>query len=126
MIGGKLMNSTSNDNLSKIDEFFFEELVPLAKMLHSENDSGFFLKNPDPTTDTYFLRRQKLTMAPEDFETGRCNSPEDLKRALTNLWLAEGCTELPILVDAIVKLAQSVHHTEEQSSEVSPFIYVMF
>ena len=126
MTGGKYMNSTSNENLSNVDEFFFEVLVPLANKLHSKNDSVFFHKKPDPAKETYFITRKKITMVPEDFEVEGCNLPEDLKKALIGLWIAEGHTELLIMADAIGKLAESVRHTEEQSSEVSPFIYVMF
>lgn len=120
------MNSISDENLSKVDEFFFQVLVPLAKKLHSKNDSVFFNKKPDFTRDTYFIRREKVTMVPGDFEESGCNSPEDLKKALIRLWIAEGHSELAIMADAIVKLAESTHLIEEQSSEVSPFIYVMF
>ena len=126
MTGEKLMNSTSDKNISKADEFFFEVLVPLAKMLHSKNDPIFFHKKPDLAKETYFITRKKVTMAPEDFEVEGCNSPEDLKKALISLWITEGHTALPIMADAIVELAESVHQTEEQNSEVSPFIYVMF
>jgi hypothetical protein len=124
--GEKLMNSINREKTLRVDTFFFEELVPLAKKLHSKNDSIFFQKKPDPITDTYFVRRKKVTMTPENFEFGGCNSPEDLKKSLISLWIAEGYSELPIIADAIVKLAISVHRIEEQSSEVSPFIYVMF
>jgi hypothetical protein len=120
------MNSTSNDNLSNINEFFFEELVPLAKKLHVKYDSVFFLKKPDNSVNTYFVNRIKATMDPGDFETGGCNSPEDLKKALIRLWLDEGYSELSLLAEGIVKLAESFHQAEDQSSEVSPFIYVMF
>ena len=120
------MNSTRNEELTTVDQFFFEVLVPLAKTLREKNAPIFFHKKPDPAKETYFIRRKKVTMTPEDFEVDGCNSPEDLKKALINLWIAEGNMELPIIAEAIVELAGSIHHAEEQSSEVSPFIYVMF
>lgn len=126
MIGGKLMNLTRKEDLSKVDRFFFEILIPLAKELHGKNDSVFFLKKADAAKDTYFRIRKKVTMAPEDFEVTGCNSPEDLKNGLISLWMTEGYTALPIMADAIVELAESAHFSEEESSEVSPFIYVMF
>lgn len=126
MTGGKLMNSTSRKDLLNAKEFFFDVLVPLANKLHHKSDPIFFHKVPEPAKATYFVKRDKLTMTPEDFEAGTCNSPEDLKKALISLWTAEGYSELPIMADAIATLAESARHTEEQSSEVSPFIYVMF
>jgi hypothetical protein len=126
MIGEKPMNSTRNEELTSVDQFFSEVLVPLAKELRGKNAPGFFQRKPDPAKETYFTKRKKVTMIPEDFEVDGCNSPEDLKKVLVNLWIAEGNTELPIIADAIVELAGSIHHAEEQSSEVSPFIYVMF
>lgn len=120
------MNSTRNEELTTVDQFFFEVLVPLAKTLHEKNALNFFHKKPDPAKETYFIRRKKGTMTPEDFEVDGCNSPEDLKKALVRLWSAEGRTELSMMADAIATLAKSIHHAEEQSSEVSPFIYVMF
>lgn len=120
------MNSTRNEEIVTIDQFFVEILVPLAKELRGKNVPVFFHKKPDAAKKTYFIRRKKVAMTPEDFEVDGCNSPADLKKALLHLWSAEGHTELRIMAEAIAKLAESIHHTEEQSSEVSPFIYVMF
>jgi hypothetical protein len=126
MTGGTPMNSTNNENSIQVKKFFFEELVPLAKKLHHKNDPVFFHKKPDSAKDTYFIRRKIITMASKDFEAGGCSSPEDLKEALISLWVAEGHDELQTIAEAIIKLAGSAHYPEEQSSEVSPFIYVMF
>lgn len=120
------MNSTNNEQSMLVEKFFREELVPLANNLHRKNDPIFFNKKPDSAKDTYFMKRKTVIMSPKDFEAGGCSSPEDLKRALIGLWIAEGHTELPTIADAIIKLAGSAHCPEEQSSEVSTFIYVMF
>lgn len=120
------MNSTRKEELTTVDQFFYETLVPLAKTLRKKDALVFFHKRPDPAKETYFIKRKKTSMTPDDFEVDGCKSPDDLKKALVRLWMAEGHTELPIIADSIVKLAESIHHTEEQSCEVSPFIYVMF
>lgn len=120
------MNSTSNNGYLKAEEFFRDVLQPLAKKLHNTKVPLFFQKKPDNAKETYFVKREKVTMAPVDFEAVACNSPDDLKEALISLWISEGQTELPMMAVAIAKLSESVHYAEEQSSEVSPFIYVMF
>ena len=126
MTGEKPMNSTNKEYSIQVEEFFLEVLVPLAKKLHSNKTPIFFRKKPDPAIDTYFMKRKKTTVTPEDFETGGCNSPEGLKKALVSLWTAEGHAELLTIADEITKLAGSAHYPDEQSSDVSPFIYVMF
>jgi hypothetical protein len=126
MIGEKPMNLTSDKDTSKAEEFFFEVLVPLAKALHSDNDSFYFHKKPDSFKDTYFVKRSKRSMEPDDFDLGDLNSSEDLKKALLGMWLADGHAELTIMAEALSKLSENSHHKEDQSSDVSPFIYVMF
>ena len=121
------MNSTKKEYLVQVEQFFCEKLVPLAKKLHSDDESIFFQKKPDSAQETYFIKRKAVTMTPEDFERGGCKSSEDLAAALASLWKTEGYIELSALADAIVDLSDSVRQTEEeQGSEVSPFIYVMF
>ena len=126
MTGEQPMNSINKKETLIFDQFYLEEIKPLAKQLHSKNESVFFLKKPGLAKETYFNRRKITTMTSEDFDAGSCNSPESLKIALIKLWVDEGNNELLNLPDAIVKLAESAHRTNEQSSEVSPFIYVMF
>jgi heme oxygenase len=120
------MNLTKNAKVTELEDNFWQNLVSLASDLHRINDPLFFLKKPDPSKETYWKHRENLSMKPLDFERGGARSAEELKNALAGLWSAEGNLALTVLADGIGEIAESAHVSEEQSSEVSPFIYVMF
>ena len=120
------MNLTDHLETTGAEQFFFEVLEPLAKKLHRDKKPIYFHKGPHPVNNTYFVRRSKVSMDPSDFETGGCSSSEDIKKALVDLWGAEGNNDLSIMADAIVQLAELTHQSVEQTDEVSPFMYVMF
>ncbi len=65
-------------------------------------------------------------MDPASFEVAGCNSFDSFEKALTDMWTSQGSPELAALAPTLSKLAKSIYLVEEQSEEVSPFIYVMF
>ena len=110
---------------SSVMKFFFKELMPLAEQLRGEGKAFFPLKG-DPGAETYYIRRDKTTIAPEDFEVVGCDAVEGFQDALVDLWTSQGYPQLTALAPTLSRLARSLYRVEEQSEEVSPFIYVMF
>lgn len=126
MTGEESTNSIKPMNSNQeISNFFYEELMPLASKLQEEGKSFFSVK-PDSNARTYYVRRAKTTMQPEDFEAAGCNSVDDLKEALVGMWVAQGNPELVVLAGTLSRLAKSLRFAKKQDDEVSPFIYVMF
>lgn len=99
--------------------------MPLAEKLRSEGQAFFPVKG-DPNATTYYIKRDKTTMAPEDFEVVGCDAVESFREALIDLWRSQGHPQLTGLAPGLSRLAESLHQVEEQNEEVSPFIYVMF
>jgi hypothetical protein len=105
--------------------FFREVLVPAALR---ERDSGreFFALRPDAESESYYVEPTKSAMRPEDFELRACESVEEFVRALAALWASEGGVELAAMAPRLAALAAEVREDEEQTDDVSPFMYVMF
>ncbi|MBL7124598.1 MAG: hypothetical protein ISS51_00680 [Dehalococcoidales bacterium] len=120
------MNSTRDDDtLLEVTRFFFEELMPLAKKLQDEG-KAFFSVKPNPNAQTYYKKREKTIMHPESFEVVGCDSFDSFEEALIDMWTSQGYSELTKLAPTLLKLAKSLYFVEEQSEDISPFIYVMF
>lgn len=115
------MNSTS----ATVKRIFFKELMPLADKLRSDN-RRFFLTSAEPNVGTYYRQREKTTVNAQALEVAGCDSVDNLEKALTEMWTAQGYPELVALAPALSKLAKSLYLTEKQEEDVSPFIYVMF
>lgn len=106
-------------------DFFREVLVPAAR---SEREAGreFFALRPDAEAESYFAEPAKGSMRPEDFELRACESVEDFVRELAALWASEGREGLAAMAPRLAALAAGVREDEEQTDDVSPFMYVMF
>ena len=115
----------SDRTSSSVRKFFLKELIPLAEQLRGEGKAFFPVKG-DPGATTYYIQRDKTTMTPEDFEVVGCDAVEGFEEALIDLWRSQGYPQLTALAPTLSRLARSLYHVEEQTEEVSPFIYVMF
>jgi hypothetical protein len=105
--------------------FFREVLVPVAL---GERESGreFFALRPEGEAESYYVEPTRREMRPEDFELRAADSVEDFVRELAALWSSEGREELAAMAPRLAALASDVREDEEQSGDVSPFMYVMF
>jgi hypothetical protein len=76
---------------------------------------------PDPEDDSYYVapRRGK----PEFIEL---EDAADCEKALRDLWEGQKIPELAALAGPILELARQVEIREEESGEISPFVYVMY
>lgn len=109
----------------KAADFFNEVLVPVAL---SERASGreFFALRPDVEAESYYVEPTKRAMKPEDFELRASESIEEFVRELATLWSSEGREELAAMAPRLASLASELREDEQQSDDVSPFMYVMF
>lgn len=117
------MNSTKKDLIVK--QFYYEHLLPLARSLQAQGKTFFELK-PDPSCRSYYNKRKKTVMKPEDFESVDCPDFKVLEEALRKMWGSDGQDDLVKLAPHISELARDLYLKEEQDEEVSPFVYVMF
>lgn len=120
------MNLIKPKNIAKhVGKVFMKEVLPVSN-LSKKREQAYFPLEPDPHSLTYYLEREQTAMTPEDFEVSGCESSEALEKALAELWNSQGNTELIPLAQTTVRLAEMLRECEEESQEVSPFIYVMF
>ena len=106
-------------------EFFREVLVPLALRGRAAGRE-FFALRPDGEAESYYVEPTKSAMKPEDFELRAADSVEDFVRELAALWSSEGREDLAAMAPRLAALAAEVREDEEQTDDVSPFMYVMF
>jgi len=66
-------------------------------------------------------------MGKADFEHGGCGDAENLERALKQVWADEVMqAEFSAMAAKLAKISESLRASEEQSSDVSQFVYVMY
>jgi len=119
------MATTDQANARAIDAFFSKELVELGGRL-KRNGRTFLVTNFDPKADSYYITRTKRTMSKSDFESAGCRSLESFSDDLSRLWKSKGCEDLLPLATGISKLARGLYNLQDQTEEVSPFVYVMY
>src|SRR3989442_2958936 len=98
---------------SRVRKFFVDELMPLAKKLRGEGKTFFPVKG-DTSAKTYYIKRDRTTMAPEDFEVVGCDAVENFEGAIVDLWRSQGYPELTGLAPTLSRLAESLYHVKEQ------------
>jgi hypothetical protein len=86
----------------------------------------FFALRPDAAAESYYVEPTKRAMKPEDFELRASESIEAFVRELAALWSSEGREELAAMAPRLASLASELREDEQQSDDVSPFMYVMF
>ncbi len=114
------MNSTDDrDTEALLRRLFSERLVPLAEKLRARR-ACFFEIRPDPTVDSYYIRRSASTAPFFELEPERC------AQMLRDLWASEGSLELVEFAEELLSVGAQLRQQVRESDEVSPFIYVMF
>lgn len=120
------MNSIKfKNNALYVRNVFMKEVVPVSRLSKKEG-KVYFPVGPDPNALTYYRKQVQTVMTPEDFEVSGCESLDRLEIALAELWSSQGHNELVPLSLTTSKLARLLHESEQESEQVSPFIYVMF
>ncbi len=120
------MNWIKDKDTSKIvRKIFSKKILPLSKKLQKEGKTFFPLK-PNPNARTYYIKREKTSMVPEDFEVSGCDSFNSLEKYLKDLWESDGYSEICSLAKTSSELSKLLYFIEEENEEISQFIYVMF
>lgn len=109
----------SSTDEKRIRRFYRQHLVPAAEQLRARGVS-FFPLGPEPGQGTWYASAP--TDEPEftEVEADQC------ERELRESWEAQGLPELAALAVRLMELAGELEMDEEQSAEVSPFVYVMY
>ncbi|MFZ1908336.1 MAG: hypothetical protein WAU52_04560 [Burkholderiales bacterium] len=108
----------------EIDRFFGDELLPLAARLKGKGVS-FLETRLGSGAPTYFSRRPKVAMAKADFEWGGFASAQTVTADLEKLG-SGGDASLATLAPGVARLARMLRASEQESSDVSRFVYVMY
>lgn len=117
---------TSNDKTGKaLRAFFDDELMPLAARMKQDGVQFLDVKI-DKGVDSYYINRKKRSMTRADFEWGGAELVETFANQIKEFWRGQGQDRLVTLVPTLEKLAVALQTNDEQDSEVSPFIYVMY
>ena len=107
-----------------LERFFERELMPLAKDLKAKG-AVLLDGSLQPQASSYYLNRAPQPGA-QVLEWGGADSVEDLERELVRLWRDPASPPLASLAPSIAKLAELLRRDEEQSAQVSEFVYVMY
>jgi hypothetical protein len=112
------MNMSSTDE-RKLQRFFQKELSPAAAAIRTRGIELFPL-GPDPERESYW------EPGPEDEPEFIEILPDDFAAALEEYWNAKGLPELAALAAPLMAMARELEIQQEQSEELSPFLYVMY
>ena len=108
---------SSTDEL-RLRRFFRKRLLGAAEKLRARGVS-FFPLGPEPEAETWYHgppAEPKFTSL----------NVEECEAALRELWQGQDLPELADLAGEMMNLAQHLEVQEEESADVSPFVYVMY
>ena len=110
---------------TEIDRFFSAEILPLSAQSRQGKEALLATDMLD-STSSYFVRRTHPQMSKTDFESGGCASPESAEADLVRACERSGATYMVALAPGIAALARSLREVQQESSEVSEFVYAMY
>lgn len=119
------MSSTDDDSLGS---YFDQVLMPMAAAMRGEGRLPFPVA-PDVTWLSYYVRRKRSAMEPDDFTSASCASIAELEAQLAAHWEGLGRVQLAASVGQVAIAAQAAKASHEPgpgSAEVSPHVYAMF
>ena len=123
------MNSTNIQQKAnihpKIQNFFEQELMLLATELKQQGDIIPWV-SLDADASTYYKTRQKTSMSKQDFEIGGHSTLETFAADLTAFWESNDDSKICKLIPSLTELANELYFVEDESENLSPYIYVMF
>lgn len=108
----------SSTDERQIAQLFEKGLVPAAQKLR-ERGVRFFPLGPEPEKASWYVDPPS---GPDFFEL----EPEQCGEKLRSLWQAQQLPELVALVDPLIELSSRLDVAEEQTPDISPFVYVMY
>lgn len=113
--------SWTNKKLEKQAEKIFDKGVSGT----ARNGGRYFRLRPEASSESYFIERESRRMEKGDFVLPACSSEGDAAQAIESQWAADA--SLKALAGEMGRLAEGLRKEgQQQTDEVSPFIYVMF
>lgn len=109
----------------EIYRFFGEEVLPLGVQMKSGNVELLATRLTQGDA-SYFVRRSNTAMTKSDFEAGGCASVETVEADLARAWNRADSASLLALAPGIAGLARTLRQVDQQSGEVSEFVYAMY
>ena len=101
-----------------IEVFYERHLLPAAEALR-ERGVRFFPRGPEPDAESWYE-------APPTGPDFRSLDASEIEAALRSLWEGQSLPELAELAAPLLELARTLEVDEEQTGDVSPFVYVMY
>ncbi len=103
----------------RLRQFYKERLTVAAEKLR-ERKVRLMPLGPEPNSGTWYV-----ALSPDEPEFIEFEG-EQWGSTLRALWEAQGLPELTELAEPLAELAREMELGEDESSDVSPFIYVMY
>ena len=103
-------------------------ILPFSKQI-AANGAAPFPTSPDISRLSYYVRRARSTMNPEDFHGAACADTQEFERCLAAHWTLVGRHDLAAKAGqfaAAACLARTARAKTQTTGEVSPYVYVMF
>lgn len=113
------MSSTDRAAERRLKRFFEQRITPAAERLRRKG-THFFATRPDPSAKSYYEKHERADSPFVEIEFENCES------LAAQMWQRQGYPELVELCGPLFALASQLTPPEEESADVSPFIYVMF
>ena len=99
--------------------FFKDRLAPAAQALRARNVSLFPVA-PDPDADSYFQPCDPDKPLVSEIDLGHAAA------MLQELWTSQELPELAEIAHDLMQLARALKQEQEDTGEISPFIYEMY
>lgn len=108
----------SSTDERRLERFYRTRLVPAAEALRARGVSLFPL-GPDDASESWYVGPPREPK----FATLEVEACED---ALRELWQENDRPELAALAEELMEIARRLEVRDEDSADVSPFVYVMY
>ncbi|MBK7949410.1 MAG: hypothetical protein IPK00_11890 [Deltaproteobacteria bacterium] len=109
----------SSTDAARLRRFYVERLEPAARRLR-ERGVEFFPLGPDPSAKTWYVA------PPTGPDFSSLDDEAACGEALREAWTSQGYPELAELVPELMAIARELEVVEEETADISPFVYVMY
>ena len=107
---------------------FDEVLMPMAQRMR-EAGVEVFPRAPDVSWLSYYVRRKRSAMKPDDFSSASCSDVDEFEQRLAAHWQALGRHELAAHASQFAIIARAAMRAQVNLParvELSPYVYAMF
>lgn len=123
------MNSTEHEQAAAaLGALFDEVLMPISAGMREAGLEAFPLK-PDVSWLSYYVRRRRSAMTPDDFSTASCAGVGEFEARLAAHWQALGRHQLAaqaVHFGQAARAARAAAGASAVAPELPPYVYAMF